>query len=165
MNKPREIILGLDPGYADTGWGVIAKHSSALEFIACGSIKTPPKQSWPQRLLLLWAELENILKIYKPTRVGIELLFFNTNQTTALKVAEARGILVALCAQRKIHQIDLTPQQIKQALTSSGRADKAQVGRMVMTLLHLKTLPKPDDAADALACAISTSFYKSTIRS
>ncbi len=152
--KP-EIIIGFDPGYADTGWGIIKKENSKFYYIACGSIRTSKKTPWPERLLTLWQETEKIITTYQPDKAGIESLFFNTNQTTAMKVAEARGVLVTLCAQHQLQPIELTPAEIKLAVTGNGRADKQQIGKMVCLLLSLTTLPQPDDATDALACALA----------
>ena len=159
----QQIILGLDPGLADTGWGIIVKDQS-LRLVACGSLKTASGQPLDLRLAELRRQLLEILELYQPQLVAIEELFFNTNTTTAIAVAEARGVLLATIGEQKLAWLEFTPLEIKQALTTSGRAAKPQVGRMVMKLLKLTALPKPDDAVDALACAICASFQSPLIK-
>jgi len=157
------IILGIDPGYALVGYGVIEKTNSGLKPIAVGTIATPTNESIPVRLAMIDEELTKIIVKFKPNAVAVEELFFNTNVTTAIKVAQARGIIL-LCAIKECgHLYEYTPLQVKQALTGHGRADKKQVQYMVKALLGLSEVPKPDDAADALAVAIchaNTSEYE-----
>lgn len=148
------IILGIDPGYATIGYGVIEKTSIGIKPIACGVIQTPKNETMPVRLAMLDEQLTKIISEFKPDCVSVEELFFNTNITTGIKVAQARGVIV-LCAIKHCGLIyEYTPLQIKQALTGNGRAEKKQVQYMVKALLGLKVEPKPDDAADALAAAI-----------
>ena len=154
MTKQPRIILGIDPGYADTGWGVIAVDHN-FNYLACGSITTSKALPLEQRLNQLDLELQALIKRYQPEVIAVEQLFFNTNTTTALKVAQARGVILLTAARHNLRLMELTPTQIKLALTSDGHAAKQQVGKMVMALLHLPKLPKPDDAVDALACAIA----------
>ena len=156
------IIIGIDPGYATIGYGVIEKKNSGLKPLAVGTIETPPTESLPVRLAMIDERMTEILRKFKPDAVAVEELFFNTNVTTGIKVAEARGVIL-LCAIKECGKLyEYTPLQIKQALTGNGRADKKQVQYMVKAVLGLKEIPKPDDAADALAVAVchaNTSEY------
>lgn len=148
------IILGIDPGYATIGYGVIRKEGASLTAIDYGVIQTPKEESIPVRLAMLDEALTAIIEKYKPDAVSVEELFFNTNITTGIKVAQARGVIL-LCAIKHCGNLyEYTPLQIKQALTGNGRAEKHQVQFMVKALLHLTAIPKPDDVADALAAAV-----------
>lgn len=149
-----KIILGIDPGIADTGYGLIEVTSSNLKYISCGTIKTNPKLELADRLLILHKDLLKIINRYKPNLVAVEALFFNKNVKTALIVGQARGVTLLAIKQKKINIITLTPSQVKQAVTAYGQAPKEQVQIMVQKILKLKSLPRPDDAADALATAI-----------
>lgn len=166
MTLTKEIILGLDPGIADTGWGVIAKSGQKIKMVAGGSIKTSAKLDFIKRLEIIHKELISIIKKYQPETVAVEQLFFCKNVKTALLVGQARGVCLMTIAEHNLPIFEYTPLQVKQALTSYGKADKNQVGQMVRVLLGLKTVPKPDDAADALAvaitCANSTNFLLSS---
>jgi len=153
MPTPSMTILGLDPGYADTGWGII-HFDGKVHFENCGSIHTPADMEFGQRLVIIEQELQKILQKYHPTRAAMELLFFNSNTTTAMKVAEARGVTRLVLAQHRIPLVEITPTQLKQSLTGNGAASKQQIGKMVCLLLNLQQLPRPDDAVDALACAL-----------
>ncbi len=146
-------ILGLDPGYADTGWGII-HFDGQTKYDSCGSISTPKDMDFNQRLVLIAKELQQIITKYHPDRVALERLFFNSNTTTAMKVAEARGVVRFVVASHNLPLVELTPTQLKQSLTGNGQATKQQIGKMVCLLLNLKKLPRPDDAVDALACAL-----------
>ncbi|MCF7794954.1 crossover junction endodeoxyribonuclease RuvC [Patescibacteria group bacterium] len=151
-------ILGIDPGIADTGYGVIKVYeNNKMECIDYGSIVTKPKQPLENRLVLLHQELEEIIKKYKPDLFAVEELFFNKNTATALIVAQARGVILLSAMLAKIDIVHYTPGQIKQAVSAFGQANKGQVQKMVKLLLNLKEIPKPDDAADALAVAICAS--------
>jgi len=150
-----KIILGIDPGIADTGWGVIEKQGQKIIMLACGSIKTSAKTEFINRLKTLHQELSSIIKKYQPDAVSVEELFFCKNVKTALVVGQARGVVLMTIAQNNLPIFEYTPLQVKQALTSYGQADKNQVGQMVKVMLNLKSVPKPDDAADALAIAIT----------
>ena len=147
-------ILGIDPGYATIGYGVIDKLAQGLKVVDYGVIETPKTESIPVRLAILSDAMTAIIKKFKPDAISVEELFFNTNITTGIKVAQARGVIL-LCAIKECgHLYEYTPLQIKQALTGNGRADKKQMQYMVKAFLKLKEEPKPDDAADALAAAI-----------
>ena len=155
MTITKKIILGLDPGIADTGWGVIEKKGQKLKMFSCGSIKTSAKTDFINRLKILHQELSQIIKKHQPDAIAVEQLFFCKNVKTALMVGQARGVCLMTIAQNNLTFFEYTPLQVKLALTSYGRADKNQVGQMVKVLLGLKSVPKPDDAADALAVAIT----------
>ncbi len=153
MNK-QTIILGIDPGIADTGFGVIRKDRNALVCLDYGSIKTSAKTCLPERLEILSCELTKIIKKYQPETIAVEQLFFCKNVKTALVVGHARGVVLLTAKQCKVNLCEFTPLQIKQAVSAYGKASKLQVQKMVKLLLNLKEIPKPDDAADALAAAI-----------
>ena len=155
MTKNNEtIILGIDPGTAITGWGIIKDGQKDPEVIAYGCIETSKHKSDVERLKEVAKDLKVIIKEYQPDEMAIEELFFFKNLKTAIKVAQSRGVLMFVTAQQKIPVAEYTPLQIKQALTGYGRADKKQMQIMVQSILKLKEIPKPDDAADALAVAI-----------
>ncbi|MEA3398285.1 MAG: crossover junction endodeoxyribonuclease RuvC, partial [Patescibacteria group bacterium] len=146
---------GIDPGIADTGWGVIVEDKAGnLACLDYGSIKTAAKTPLSDRLEILNKELDKIIKKYKPKLISVEELFFCKNVKTALIVGHARGVVLLTARQNKIELVEFTPLQIKQAVSTYGKADKMQVQKMVKLLLNLRELPKPDDAADALAAAI-----------
>ena len=148
------IIFGIDPGYGIIGYGVIEKLGNKYNVLDYGVVTTPAKTDLSIRLNMMYDEIDAKIKKYNPDCVAIEELFFNKNITTAIAVAQARGALV-LCATKANKKIyEYTPLQIKQAITGYGRADKGQMQRMVQILLNLTSIPKPDDAADALAVAL-----------
>ena len=148
-------ILGIDPGIAIVGYGVLNFEKGKYTVIDYGVITTDKDLKTPERLALIEKGLIQLIEKYHPDCVGIEELFFQTNRKTAIVVAEARGVIL-LTVQKYCKQLfEYTPLQIKQAVTGYGQADKHQVQFMVKTLLNLKTIPKPDDAADALAAAIT----------
>lgn len=149
-----KIILGIDPGIADTGYGFIKVDGGRLECLAYGSIKTSSKDELALRLQILHKELSALIKKYKPERAAMEQLFFNKNVKTALIVGQARGVALLTINLANIPVIDFTPGQVKQAVSAYGQASKLQVQKMVKLILNLKELPQPDDAADALAVAI-----------
>lgn len=146
--------MGIDPGTATTGYGVIKKSSDKLKFVDYGCIKTEAKLSSAQRLNLIDQQLAKLIKKYKPQKIAVEDIFFFKNLKTVIKVSQARGVILCRAAQMKIIIDEYTPLQIKLAVTSYGRAEKSQVQKMVKILLNLDEIPKPDDAADALAVAI-----------
>lgn len=148
------IILGIDPGTAIIGYGLIEKTNNKLVLIDYGCIRTSADLSTADRLVILNKELEKLLKKYKPSAVAVEDIFFFKNLKTVIKVSQARGVILLTIAKLKIPVYEFTPLQIKQAVTCYGRADKIQVQKMVKALLNLRDIPKPDDAADALAIAI-----------
>ncbi|MCK4554415.1 crossover junction endodeoxyribonuclease RuvC [Candidatus Parcubacteria bacterium] len=149
------LILGIDPGIADTGYGIIQNGKSGnLSCLYYGSIKTKAKTEMAGRLEIINKELGRIIKKYKPNLMAVEQLFFCKNVKTALVVGQARGVIIFTAKQNKIPIVEFTPLQVKQAVAAYGQASKSQVQKMVKLILNLKELPKPDDAADALAIAI-----------
>lgn len=150
------IILGIDPGIAIVGWGVIEYSGigTKLRPIAYGAITTSSDEKTEDRILYVYTKLCEIIEKYKPDCAAIEELFFNTNQKTGIIVAEARGVLLLACRRADLPIYEYTPLQIKQAVVGYGRADKHQVIEMVTMLLSLQKPPRPDDTADALAAAI-----------
>ena len=148
------VILGIDPGIADTGFGVIEDLNGRLKVLTFGSIKTKANLPLGERLAELYDQLGQLIKQYKPQTAAIEQLFFCNNAKTALIVGQARGVAMLCCQQAGLHILEFTPLQVKQAVAAYGGADKKQVQRMVQVILGLKEIPKPDDAADALALAV-----------
>jgi crossover junction endodeoxyribonuclease RuvC len=148
------IILGIDPGYATIGYGVIDKRLDKIAPVDYGVVATPKTESLPVRLAMIDEAFTSIMKKHKPEAVAVEELFFNTNVTTGIKVAQARGVILVCAIKGCGNLFEYTPLQIKQALTGNGRAEKQQIQYMVRVILGLKEIPKPDDAADALAAAI-----------
>ena len=147
-------ILGIDPGYAIMGYGVVELIGNKFKVIEYGSIMTESRKNMTDRLKHLYYELMQLINRTDPDVAAIEELFFNTNTTTAIKVGQARGVSILACANSGIETNEYTPLQVKMALTGYGRADKKQVQHMTKTILNLKEVPKPDDTADALAIAI-----------
>lgn len=148
-------ILGIDPGTATTGFGVIEKRGSKLKFIDAGVITTPPEMSMPNRLAEIYAGLKEIIAHHQPDCMAVELLYFASNVTTAITVGQARGVVLLAGAEAAVPIGEYTPLQVKQAVTGYGRADKKQIQEMVKMILGLDGIPKPDDAADGLAIAIT----------
>jgi len=148
------IILGIDPGIADTGFGIIKTNNSKLICLGYGSIQTKANTKLPERLEILNFELDKIIKKYKPNKVAIEQLFFCNNAKTALIVGQARGVILLCVKQNKLPIEEFTPLQVKQAVSTYGKANKLQVQKMVKLILNLDKIPQPDDAADALSVAI-----------
>ena len=147
-------ILGLDPGIATTGYGVLQKEGQRLTALDYGAIVTPPHEAPPARLLTIYNRLNSLLDRHKPDALVTERLFFARNETTAFGVGRTIGIALLAAAQRGIVWVEYTPPQVKQAVVGYGNADKKQVQFMIQRLLDLPAPPKPDDAADALAIAI-----------
>ena len=148
------IILGIDPGLAIVGWGVIEYQRSRFRTIAYGSIQTPAGTRTEERLKAIYEGVVQLIREYHPDAMAIEELFFNTNITTGIRVAEARGVVLLAAEKAGITIQEYTPLQVKQAVVGYGRAEKKQVISMVTMLLGLPKPPKPDDTADALAIAI-----------
>ena len=148
------IILGLDPGTATTGYGVIRVLGNRFQMLEYGIISTPAKNPMEKRLEMIYDNLQELLQKWQPDQAAVEELFFNQNITTAITVGQARGVLLLCCAQNNVPLAEYTPLQVKQALVGYGRADKKQIQQMVKMFLNLADIPKPDDAADALAIAI-----------
>lgn len=151
-------ILGIDPGTGILGFGVIEADSARASLVDGGVIKTPSTDSDSVRLKTIFDELTEIIKQHKPEAMSVEKLFFAQNVTTAMTVAQARGVVLLCGVQSGLSVFEYTPLQIKQALTGYGRADKKQMQEMVRVVLRLKEIPKPDDCADALAAAICHSM-------
>lgn len=153
------IVLGLDPGTALVGWGVIDTGNSndvgKARCLAYGCLKTDKVMTDSQRLLALANGVQSLLKEYSPELVSVEKLFFFSNQKTVMTVSQARGVILMIIEKEGLSLSEFTPLQVKQSLTGYGRADKEQVQQMIKRLLHLETIPKPDDAADALAIALT----------
>ncbi|MCW6678018.1 crossover junction endodeoxyribonuclease RuvC [Anaerococcus sp. NML200574] len=148
------IVLGIDPGIAIMGYGVIEFNGNKVKVLENGVITTSSKTETPKRLEILYDNLDNIIKEYKPDEFAIEELFFNQNVKTAITVGHARGIQVLCAQQNNIDIYEYTPLQIKQAITGYGRASKKQMQMTITSLLNLRSIPKPDDAADALSVAL-----------
>ncbi|QQR52640.1 crossover junction endodeoxyribonuclease RuvC [bacterium] len=148
-------ILGVDPGTATTGFGVIEATRGHLAFIDAGVITTSPAEAMPVRLVTLYTELTQLIAEHQPQAAAVEQLFFSTNVTTAISVGQARGVILLVIAQAGLLPAEYTPMQIKQAVTGYGGAKKPQIQDMVKNLLKLSAIPRPDDAADALAIAIT----------
>ena len=148
------IILGIDPGLAIVGWGAIEYNASKFKVLGYGSIETPANTPTEQRLLLIYKGLTQLIETYHPDHMAVEELFFNTNITTGIRVAEARGVIIMCAHSLGVKVFEYTPLQVKQAVVGYGRAEKKQVITMVTMLLGLQQPPKPDDTADALAIAI-----------
>ncbi len=153
------VILGLDPGTATTGYGVIrVPKKNVFELVAYGTIETSKDKAQSDRLVLLQKSLAALLKKYGPDAVAVERLYFFKNLKTVMPVSEARGVILFTLASLKFRLFEFTPLQVKMALTGYGRADKKQMQKMAQMNLHLEKLPKPDDAADALCLAITCSL-------
>ncbi len=150
-------ILGIDPGLATIGWGVIDVINGKLKPISFGVILTPKDKTLPDRLMIIEEDLKSLINKFKPDEIAIEELFFNDNTKTAINVAHARGVILITCSKNCAKLYEYTPLQIKQALTGYGRAEKRQIQEMTKTFLNLPKIPKPDDAADALAVALTHS--------
>ena len=147
-------ILGIDPGYAIVGYGIVDYTGNTFKPIEFGTITTESTMDFPKRLTHIYDSLEKIINIHKPEYLSIEELFFNTNVKTAIAVGHARGVVLLAAEKMNIPIFEYTPLQIKQSVTGYGRADKNQVQQMVKMFLGLQKVPKPDDTADALAVAI-----------
>lgn len=160
MTKKQQRIIGIDPGFGRVGWGIIEGYGTQWTHVAHGCIETTSKQPFIKRLIEIDAALSDICVQYQPTLGAIEELFFYKNVTTAIDVGHARGVILLALAEQNMPLYEYTPLQIKQAITGYGRADKAQIQTMVQMQLALKKKIRPDDAADALAVALTcgTSF-------
>lgn len=147
-------ILGIDPGLAIMGWGIIEVDNYREHLVQYGALQTYPRDTFPTRLLSLQKGVRSLLDTFRPDEIAFEELFFSKNVTTGIQVGGARGIALAVCRDYTDRLFEYTPMQIKQAVVGHGGADKHQVQAMVRILLGLREIPKPDDAADAVACAI-----------
>jgi crossover junction endodeoxyribonuclease RuvC len=153
-------ILGIDPGTGILGFGVIEADNGKAQLVDAGVIRTPAKQDDAVRLQTIFDEITDIITQSEPTVMSVEKLYFAQNVTTAMTVAQARGVVLLAGQQAGLDIHEYTPLQIKQALTGYGRAEKKQIQEMVRVILNLKDVPKPDDCADALAAAITHSMTK-----
>ncbi|MFC1627203.1 crossover junction endodeoxyribonuclease RuvC [Patescibacteria group bacterium] len=155
------IIIGIDPGTARLGWGVIKTNSGQQTVDKYGCLETPKTDLEPKRLESLFNNFKKLLKKHQPDAVVVEDIFFSKNQKTVIKVSQARGVILLASQLQKIPTFSYTPPQIKLAVTGYGKADKRQVQQMTKTILKLPSIPKPDDTADALAVALTHAFsYK-----
>ena len=149
------IILGIDPGYAIVGYGIIEKHPNGkCTVVDYGAINTPKDEDFPVRLAMIQDGMKCLISKFKPDAIAVEELFFNQNITTGIAVAEARGVILCTAIQSVPRVFEFTPMQVKLAITGDGKADKKAVQFMTKTILKMKSVPKPDDAADALAVAL-----------
>lgn len=159
------VILGIDPGLATTGYGIINLQTAngRLQIVDYGCVRTSAKLFFADRLKIIYSEIEQLVKKYQPDKIAIEKIFFAKNVKTAMQVGEARGVITLAAVQNNLSILEFTPLQVKQALTGYGRASKEQIQKMVKAILNLREIPRPDDAADALAIAITganTKIYK-----
>lgn len=148
-------ILGIDPGLATLGWGVIESDGYRERLVQYGAIITYPRDTFPTRLGSIYQNVRGLIETFHPEEIAFEELFFSKNITTGMAVSAARGVALVAVVERTEKIYEYTPMQIKQAITGYGKADKKQIQQMVKLLLNMKELPKPDDAADAIACAIT----------
>jgi len=148
------LILGIDPGTADTGYGMVDNSRGRLRVLGYGSIRTSPNLSAGERLMQIWERLGELIDAYHPDVMAIEKLFFARNERTALAVGRTAGVVLLCAAQRRLEIVEYTPNEIKQAVVGYGAAEKKQVQYMVSRILQLDEIPRPDDAADALAVCI-----------
>ena len=155
-------MIGIDPGYATVGFGVVDYDGRSFSVVNFGAITTAPDVPFAERLMTIHADMTEILKLYKPDSLSVEKLFFNTNHTTGIDVAQARGVIMLASVQCGVEINEYTPLQVKNAVVGYGRAEKRQVQEMVRSILHLKEVPKPDDTADALALAVTHGHYASS---
>ncbi len=153
MDKNERLILGIDPGFGRMGYAVVAAGND-LRLIGCNTIMTSADKAYPLRLQQIYEQLSMIITQYRPREAAIEKLFFSKNVTTAIEVAQARGVTLLALIQSGLPISEYTPNEVKQAVTGYGAARKEQMGAMVQLLLHLPAIPRPDDAADAAAIAI-----------
>ncbi|MCM1166863.1 MAG: crossover junction endodeoxyribonuclease RuvC [Lachnospiraceae bacterium] len=147
-------ILGIDPGYAIVGYGVLEFNNTRFKVINYGAVTTDPETPFDRRLAEIYGDMCSVLDMFKPDCMSIEKLYFNTNITTGIDVAQARGVIMLAAVQKGVPIFEYTPLQVKVAVTGYGRAEKRQVQEMTKNILRLKEIPKPDDTADALAIAI-----------
>ena len=158
------IILGIDPGFARVGWGVLEVQNSEFRIQNYGCVETSKNTDSQDRLVSVYKEVCALIKKYKPDVLAIEELFFTNNAKTAFKVGEARGVIILAGALQKIPVFSYTPLQVKIAVTGYGSAEKSQVGRMIKAILKLKDMPKLDDTTDAIAVALTHAFTNKKLR-
>lgn len=158
------IILGIDPGTATTGYGIISQNKNQPTLVDFGVIATKKSLSDAERLTIVADDLTSIIKKYKPDVIGVEKLFFTTNQKTVMTVSQARGVVLYIAQHNNVPILEFTPLQVKNFICGYGKAEKKQVQFMVQKTFNLKSVPKPDDAADALAIALCAGFFHSKNR-
>ena len=158
------ITLGIDPGTALMGWGVVDENAGALRLVACGALATPKGMPPEQRLLMLYRGLQELLRAHPPDAAAIEELFFGKNVNTAIAVGQARGVALLALAEAGVPIHEYKPMTVKQAVSGYGGADKKQMQEMVKITLRLDAVPKPDDAADAVAIAICHAYSAPMLR-
>lgn len=154
MDANAQVILGIDPGLANTGWGVIRACGNKMTCVAYGCVSTPAHHELSARLFKVYDQIRAVIHKYQPTSVGIETVWFGDNATSAFATGQARGAALVACAERSLSVGEFSPSQIKSAITGTGSAEKHQIQYMVKQHLNLKDIPRPDHAADALAAAI-----------
>lgn len=148
------VILGIDPGYAIVGWGVLEYQGNRFTIRGYGAITTPAGMDFPRRLQMIYEDMNTVLQKYRPDVLSIEKLYFTNNKTTGIDVAQARGVILLAATMHGLKVHEYTPMQVKQSVVGYGKAEKRQVMEMTKILLRLPCVPKPDDTADALALAI-----------
>lgn len=158
------IILGIDPGYAIVGYGIVNFNLNNYNYIESGAVITNPKETISGRLEKIFDNIVDLISFHKPDVISVESIYFKNNQKTAIKVAEARGVILLAAKKSSIPIYEYTPLQVKSAVTGYGKAEKYQVMMMTKKLLHLNNVPKPDDVADALAIAICHANYSNIFR-
>lgn len=154
-------ILGIDPGFAIVGWGLIQKTDKGIEYRTCGAIITDKNESFNKRLSIIYEQLQEIITVHRPNIIAIEQLYFSKNAKTALAVGHARGVILLAAEQNKIPVAEYGPLTVKQTITGDGKAEKKQMQSMVKQILHLNEIPKPDDIADAVAIALTHAYQVS----
>jgi crossover junction endodeoxyribonuclease RuvC len=157
------VVLGIDPGTAATGYGIVERAGSRLRVLDYGCLETQPAQALAVRLMAIHQSVTQLIALHRPQMVGVERLFFNRNVQTAFAVGQARGVVLLAAAQGGVPVFEYGPHEVKMAVTGYGRADKRQVQRMVQAVLGMDALPRPDDAADALAVAICLAHARPTL--
>ena len=158
LKNIQQIVLGIDPGTALCGYGIVKENETGFEALSFGSIETFKETPMPKRLEAIFYQLSELVIKYKPDILSIEKLFFNKNVTTAISVGQARGVCLLVAAQHDLEIFEYTPGEVKLSLTGHGKALKQQVGFMIKSLLNLEEIPHPDDTADALALALCYFF-------
>ena len=156
-------ILGIDPGFATIGFGLIQAERGSVQMLRYGAITTPAGMPFPQRLNQIYEDMNELLKLAKPDAVSIEELFFNTNITTGIQVAHGRGVILLSCQRNGVPIFEYSPSQVKQAVVGYGKAEKRQVMDMTRRILHMDRVARPDDAADAIAIALCHARSQSSL--
>jgi len=157
-------ILGIDPGYGRVGWGVVEYKDNKAKYLDCGCIETPAKSLFSDRINTIFDEVSKVIKEYRIEEVAVESLFFNTNQKTAMLASQARGVIILAGVRSGLSVFDYTPLQVKQALIGYGRADKKQIQTMLAFHLQIKEDFKQDDAADAVAVALTHAYTNKRLK-